>query len=248
MNSEAQAKQQITPDEASRAAAQAENDAKAKAQAVEAQKKEKAVFERIVKKRNEKKRLSEVEKTILELAATYDAAHQDEKDIYHALLNTLVREDEAKAAERRQARERKKLIKDKLDKLHDTRARHKANNALHVANNLYRLGILNNDASYKIPAEIFYSFIKANLHLLNQPVEQAEAPKTPPKPNLEQVPQPTTGTTPVAHQQPTQQALMQPPEPVIAPPTPAPQNSQQQPSSQSPNTSAHRQKENNNPR
>lgn len=236
MNSEAQAKQQITPDEASRAAAQAENDAKAKAQAVEAQKKEKAVFERIVKKRNEKKRLSEVEKTILELAATYDAANQDEKDIYHALLNTLVREDEAKAAERRQARERKKLIKDKLDKLHDTRARHKANNALHVANNLYKLGILNNDASYKIPAEIFYSFIKANLHLLNQPVEQTEASKTPP----------------VAHQQPTQQPLMQP-EPVIAPPTPAPQNSQQnappqQPSSQSPNTPTYKQREDNNPR
>lgn len=231
MIDEKQPQQQITPNETNRAAAQAESDAKAKAQAVEAQKKEKAVFERIIKKRNEKKRLSEVEKTILELAATYDAAHQDEKDIYHALLNTLVREDEAKAAERRQARERKKLIKDKLDKLHDTRARHKANNALHVANNLYRLGILNNDASYKIPAEIFYSFIKANLHLLNQPVEQAEAPKTPP----------------VAHQHPTQQPFMQP-EPVIAPPTPAPQNSQQQPSSQSPNTSAHRQRENNNPR
>ena len=198
--------------------------AQEQAKAAETHKKERAIYERIVKKRNEKKRISEVEKTILELAATYDAAHQDEKDIYHALLNTLVREDEAKAAERRQARERKKLIKDKLDKLHDTRARHKANNALHVANNLYKLGILNNDASYKIPAEIFYSFIKANLHLLNQPVEQAEAPKTPP----------------VAHQQPTQQPFMQP-EPVIAPPTPAPQNSQQnappqQPHSQSPNT------------
>lgn len=187
MNSEAQAKQQITPDEASRAAAQAENDAKAKAQAVEAQKKEKAVFERIVKKRNEKKRLSDAEKIILELNSTYDAIAQDEKDIYHALLNTLVREDEAKAAERRQARERKKLIKDKLDKLHDTRARHKSNNALHVANKLYELGILNNDASYKIPAQVFYSFLKANLHLLN---------------NLEQAPQPTTAPTPpTAHEQ-----------------------------------------------
>lgn len=227
MNSEAQAKQQITPDEASRAAAQA----------VEAQKKEKAVFERIVKKRNEKKRLSEVEKTILELAATYDAIAQDEKDIFHALLNTLIQEDEAKATERRQARARKKLIQDKLDKLHDTRARHKSNNALHIANKLYELGILNNDASYKIPAEIFYSFIKENLHLLNKPLEQT--PEKQPKANLEQAPQ-STVPTPAARQQPTQQPPMQP-ESVIAPPATAQQNSQQnvlpqQPHSQSPNT------------
>ena len=200
--------------------------AQEQAKTAETHKKERAIYERIVKKGNGKKRLSDAEKIILELNSTYDAIAQDEKDIFHALLNTLIQEDEAKAAERRQARARKKLIQDKLDKLHDTRARHKSNNALHVANKLYELGILNNDASYKIPAQVFYSFLKANLHLLN---------------NLEQAPQPTTAPTPpTAHEQRSQQPPIQS-EPVIAPPTPAPHNSQQnalpqQPHSQSPST------------
>lgn len=214
-------------------AAASEELAQEQAKAAETHKKERAIYERIVKKGNGKKGLSDAEKIILELNSTYDAIAQDEKDIFHALLNTLIQEDEAKATERRQARARKKLIQDKLDKLHDTRARHKSNNALHVANKLYELGILNNDASYKIPAEIFYSFIKENLHLLNKPLEQT--PEKQPKANIEQAPQ-STVPTPAARQQP----LMQP-EPVIAPPATAQQNSQQnalpqQPHSQSPST------------
>ena len=218
--------------------------AQEQAKTAETHKKERAIYERIVKKRNGKKRLSDAEKIILELNSTYDEIAQDEKDIFHALLNTLIQEDEAKAAERRQARARKKLIQDKLDKLHDTRARHKSNNALHVANKLYELGILNNDASYKIPAEIFYSFIKTNLHLLNKPLEQTPEKKS--TANLEQAPQ-STVPTPAARQKPMQQPSMQP-ESAVAPPAPVQQNSQQQPSSQLPNTPPTRQREDINPR
>jgi hypothetical protein len=202
MIDETHSQQQITVNEANKATTQTESDTKAKAQAVEVHEKEKAVYDRIVKKHNEKKRLTDAEKIILELASSDTKIHDEEKAILQVLFKTFIDEDEAKAAERRRSRARKKLLQDKLDKLHNTRERHKVDNALHVANKLYELGILNNDASYKIPAEIFYSFIKENLHLLNTPLETTSEKQR--IANLEQAPQPTTVTTPVVLQPPTQ--------------------------------------------
>lgn len=138
-----------------------------------------AMLESILDKSRSAKKLTDAELAILDVYLLNADADSDLRAIKDDLLQQLVDADEARAAARETAQKHRNAVEKRMRELRQASEKHRAQNAIQVAQTLVEMGVLNRDFTYKIDAALFNAVVR---EYLNSDAAPASAPAPAPAP------------------------------------------------------------------